>query len=142
MADTPLTSTAVVPDLDLEHALHQTFLGHAPLMHDRHRIALKVKDGHVTVTGHVKSSITRRYMAEHLSQVAGVQSLDLSGLYDDDTIRREAGHLVPPGVFVNVEYGAVILSGTLPPDMSIEALVGQIGALPGAHRVLTMFAPA
>lgn len=131
------------PDVDILDDIHDLMTGYPPLMHDRHRVTIDVADGHVTVSGHVKSLTTRRFLMNSVfPQVAGIQQVDDSALYDDEAIRRDVAHLVPYGVYVNTEYGAVILSGTLPANLDEEALVQQIATVDGVHRVLTSLKPA
>lgn len=132
-----MAEAETVTDTDLEEAIHQIFVGYSPIMHDRHRVHIEVKDGHVALKGHVKSPVTRDFLVKNVPLVEGVRSVDASALYDDEAIRREAGQVVPPGVFVTVEYGAVVLSGKLPENMTLETLVAQVGQVSGVHRVLT-----
>lgn len=132
-----MAEAQALSDTDLEHAVQQVFIGYPPLMHDRHRVHVAVSDGHVTLRGHVKSAVTRDYLVRQTRLVPGVRTVDASALYDDDTIRREAGRAVPHGIFVTVEYGAVVLSGRLPAGETLEGLVQRVGQTPGVHRVLT-----
>lgn len=128
-----------IADADLEAAVEQVIIDYPPALHDRHRIHITVDNGEVTLKGQVKAAITRTYLMEHVARVDGVTLVDFSELYDEDSIRLEAGQVVPHGVYVNVIYGAVVLSGTLPPDVNVEDLVRKAGTVPGVHRVVTLF---
>lgn len=127
------------PDIDINEDIHRLMQHYGPLINDRHQIAVEVAAGAVTVTGYVKVQTTANYLLHNINDIQGVTSLDASGLYSDDAIRLNVGHVVPPGISVNVEYGAVILSGRLPEGANVEALVGEVVKIPGVRRVLTSF---
>lgn len=127
------------PDIDIERAIHNLYTRYPPMMHDRHRVKLQVEDGEVTVSGHIKSKITYQLLLQNLPTVAGISAIHADKLYNDETIRFQVGRSVPVGMLVTVEYGAVVLSGRLPDDTNIEALVAQIAKVPGVNRVLTTF---
>lgn len=131
--------TSPIADADLKAAVEQVIIDYPPAIHDRHRIHIIVHNGEVALKGNVKSAITRKYLLEHVARVGGVTLVDFSGLYDDDTIRLDVGQVVPHGVFVNVIYGAAVLSGTPPTDMSVEELVRKVGTVSGVQRVVTSF---
>lgn len=142
MAETHAPHAAVpIADADLEYAVEQVFIAYPPAMHDRHRIHLTVNDGQVAVKGYVKTAIIRKYLQDHIARVEGVKLVDFGGFYDDEFIRLEAGQVVPHGIYVNVIYGAVILSGTLPSDMNVEELVRKVGSVVGVNRVVTSLQP-
>ncbi|MDX1993298.1 MAG: BON domain-containing protein [bacterium] len=137
MAETPVRAER--PDMDIQEEIHDHLTDYPPLSHDRHRVHVEVQNGAVTVSGHVKTPQTLRYLINKIEQVEGVKSVTNEGLYDDETLRLEVGRLVPVGVFVNTEYGAVILSGNLAAGAAVESLVQQVAQVPGVHRVLTTF---
>lgn len=128
-----------ITDIDIEAAIHHAMTAYPPLMHDRHRVMLTIEDGVVTVSGYVKSAITGNFLLNTLRSVDGVKDVVVEAFYNDDAIRLDVGHAVPPGVMVRMEYGAVILSGNLPDGVEPEGIVKQVGLVPGVHRVLTTF---
>ena len=127
------------PDVDIEEAIDDLIAHYPPLAHDRRRIQCRVKNGVVTLSGHVMARITHRYLEEQLPAIDGVKSVKSDKLYDDETIRLEVGKLIAPGVQVRVEYGAVILAGRLPGDVDAGKLVRQVKKIPGVDQVLTNF---
>jgi hypothetical protein len=121
---------------DIEHFITQ----YPPLMKDRHAIKLQVKNGYVTVSGHVQTPNTRRYFLNLIPDVVGVQSVDAEGFFDDESIRLEIGKLVPVGVQVaNIQHGAVVLAGKLPAGSSADALVSRVRQVPGVVQVVPNF---
>jgi osmotically-inducible protein OsmY len=130
-------TTAVRPDPDIEADIHRLMITYPPLAHDRHRVDIAVQDGAVTVSGHVKALPTYHYLLNNLSTVPGVKLVNADGFYNDEALRREVGRIVPYGIVVVMEYGAVILAGKLPEEFSIEDLVKEVALIPGVHRVIT-----
>lgn len=128
------------PDIDIEADIHAHMMAYPPLSHDRHRVHVSVEAGVVSVRGYVKTPPTARYLLAAIGRVDGVKAVISSDFHDDETIRLEAGRVTPMGVFVNVEYGAVVLAGRLPEGMDIETLVRQVGTVTGVHRVVTTLA--
>jgi hypothetical protein len=134
---TPASTTTQRPDMDIEADLQELLVLYPPLAHDRHRLRYTVQDGHITIAGHVLSRVTHHYLVNNLPLLDGVQSVDTSQLYQDEDIRIDIGRLMPFGIFVNVEYGTVKLTGKLPPDTTVEGLVNQAMTVPGVERVVT-----
>lgn len=124
-------------DIDIEADIHARMTDYPPLSHDRHRVHISVEDGVVTVRGYVKTPPTARFLLAAIGRVDGVKAIISSDFHDDETIRLEVGRMIPMGIFVNVEYGALILAGQLPKAMTIETLVERVGRVPGVHRVVT-----
>mgnify|MGYP002396552825 CR=1 FL=1 len=129
----------VISDLDIEAGIHHVMATYPPLTNDRHRVDVTIEDGVVHVSGYVKSAPTYKYLVNHFSSVKGVREFILEDFYNDEDIRLDVAKAVPPGLSVNVEYGAVILSGRLPDGMEIKELVRQVGLVDGVHRVRTHF---
>ncbi|GAB4522923.1 MAG: hypothetical protein OHK0046_36160 [Anaerolineae bacterium] len=125
------------PDIDIEEDLHDVVRAYPPLNHDRRNYKFDVKDGVVTLTGHVKGKPTYEYVLNAVPLVSGVRSFEAARFYNDDDLRLDVGQVVPPGVLVTMEYGSAILSGHLPEDASIEDVVRAVARVPGVHRVLT-----
>lgn len=123
------------PDVDIEAEIDHIMTRYPPMVNDRRHVTYSVKDGAVAVRGHIKTGITRHYLADMLPEIKGVKSVNLDLLYVDADMRRDVGALVPYGVFVNVEYGTVILTGRVPDDVDAKALIEQVEAVPGVRRV-------
>lgn len=130
---------SIRPDIDIEEEIHDLMMTYPPLAHDRHRLHIDVQNGGVIVKGYLKALPTLEYLLNRIEQVEGVKSIESSQLYNDETIRLQVGRVIPPGVFANLEYGAVILSGKLPEGITTEALVRNVGHVAGVHRVITSF---
>ncbi len=126
-------------DIDIQEDIHRLMQHYGPLINDRHRIEATVADGAVTVTGYVKNQTTANYFLNNTGRIRGVSGVDASQFFADDTMRIAVGHVIPPGISVTLEYGAVILSGVLPPDADLESIVGEVVKVPGVNRVLTSF---
>jgi osmotically-inducible protein OsmY len=127
------------PDVDIYEDIDQIIVRYPPMVNDRHHIKASVENGAVKLAGHVRTGITLRYLLDSVAQIPGVATVDSSQLYNDETVRREVGQLVPPGVFVNVEIGVVILSGRLPPGTDAATLIEQVRAAPGVRQVIAKF---
>ena len=126
------------PDIDIRQDVYNIIQHYPPLAADQHQIHVLVTDGVVTVTGHVKSLPSRRFLLDAIPKLAGVESVNGAALYEEDALRREIGKVTPAGVQVNVRYGTVILTGNLPPDMTVE-LFEQLTSIPGVEKVVTRF---
>ncbi|MDX2141476.1 MAG: BON domain-containing protein [Chloroflexota bacterium] len=129
---------AVRTDVDILADIQRWMNSYPPFVNDRHHVQVDMKNGTAYVHGNTKSPVTRKYVQEHMREVEGVQSVDASGLHDDDTIRLALGKLMPAGVIANVEWGMVVLSGKLPADSEVEALMAQVGTIAGVRRVVTV----
>jgi len=137
MAHGQMVSTR--PDIDIEQDIRDFIAHYPPLSHDRHRVRVSAKDGKVTVAGYVKSRATRHYLLEHLPTIDGVRSVKDKEFFDDETIRIEAGRIVPVGVQVIVEYGAVVLAGRLPEGVREGDLAKKVNKILGVHKVVAAF---
>lgn len=124
------------PDVDIVADINELITNYPPLVNDRHRLIAHVQNGAVTLTGHVKSPVNRRYLLNNLPAVAGVTTVNADALYDDESLRIQAGQAVPPGMFVAVEYGAVVVTGRVPDGTNIADVVKKIQQIPGVERVV------
>lgn len=138
MAETT-QATTTRPDVDIEADIHRLMQHYGPLINDRHRIHIGIHEGTVTVSGYVKTQTTANYFLNSVQRIEGVKAIDHAAFFVDELIRREVGHVVPPGVTVYVEYGTVVLNGTLADDVDTEAVVGDVVQVAGVSRVLTQF---
>ncbi len=128
----------VYSDLDIYAGIQGIMQdSYPPLMHDRHRIKVEVNNGDVILSGHVKVPQTANYLLRHVQAVPGVKAVDVQAIYNDEAIRLDVGQVVPPGIQIVVEYGAVVLVGELPVGVEAEALVKTVAKVAGVHRVLT-----
>lgn len=133
---TPSVQTTVRSDADILADIHNVIAYYPPLAHDRHHLTTEVRQGAVQIVGVVKSPVTYEFLLDKLPKIEGVKSVDSSHLFHDEGIRLEIGKLGLLGVFIIVEYGSVKLTGKLPPDMTLESLVGKISAVNGVKRVV------
>jgi hypothetical protein len=139
MADAPSQSTTR-PDLDIEMDIQDLIAHYPPLAHDQHHFRCEVNNGVVWVTGNLKSRVTQQYLLTQLPKIDGVREVQGQGLVNDDHVSRDVGKLVPTGVFVNVEYGIVKLTGRLEEGTSIDGLVDKISQqVTGIKRIYTSF---
>jgi osmotically-inducible protein OsmY len=140
MAETTITqNTSARPDVDIKAEIDEVIVQYPPFVNDRHHVDIEVQNGAVTVKGHVRSPITRRYLMNNLPRVAGVKQLNIDALYDDESIRIQTGQAVPPGVYVGVEYGRVIITGKLAKDVNREEMGQRVQQIPGVMQVTFNF---
>jgi len=138
MADTAPTKQTR-SDEAIEADIHHMLRTFAPTSHDRHQLVITVNEGNVTVKGYVKSRPAFDFIQGSLPRVQGVKSVNTDQLYNDESLRIAVGKIVPFGVYVNMEYGAVILDGKLPEGTTVEDVVKKVALIPGVRRVLTVF---
>jgi osmotically-inducible protein OsmY len=138
-----MTETIVIsqrPDIDIEADIDRLITYYPPLQKDRNAIRYQSQNGIVTISGHVQTPNSRRYLLGRLPKIAGVVSVHDDQFFDDETTRIEVGRTIPVGVVVGkVFYGTVILSGKLPEGMTVDELAAQVAAVPGVRRVVTDF---
>lgn len=138
-----MTETSVIsqrPDIDIQADIDHLIAHYPPLQKDRKSVRYEVTDGVVTVSGHVQTPSTKRYFLDRLPNVQGIKAVHADGLFDDETIRIEAGKIIPVGVVLGkVFYGTLVLAGQLPEGVTEESLASQVGAVPGVQRVVTDF---
>lgn len=127
------------PDIDIVEDVKQIIAHYPPLVTDRRHIDIVSHHGAVVISGHVQSPINRRYLADRAQLIAGVVSVDVDSLCDEESIRFEVGNVLPEGVVSAVRYGTVILSGAFPADTTEAALLESVSAVKGVERVLTSF---
>ena len=139
MVETKTTIPSSDTDIDILARIQHELSSYPPFMADRHRVHFSVSDGVVHVSGHVKSPITETFVVNRIRNVPGVSDVIDDDFYNDEEIRLDVGSVIPPGVMVTVEYGAVILSGKLPEGTTVEQLVHKAGQLPGVHHVVTSY---
>src|SRR5687767_15020665 len=102
---------ATRPDVDILSDVQTMIYRYPPLNQDRHHLETAVENGRLILSGYVKTWNTRRYLETAAPELRGVTSVDLSHLFDDDSIRLEIGKVIPVGVIANIEYGTVVLTG-------------------------------
>jgi len=140
MAETTTTqSTAARPDVDIKAAIDEVIVQYPPFVNDRHHVDILVQNGVVNVEGYVRSPITRRFLMNNLPRVADVKQVNVDGLYDDESIRIQSGQAVPPGVYVGVDYGIVIITGKLSKDVNRDELARRVQQIPGVKNVMFNF---
>ena len=124
------------PDEDIELDIQRLIKSYPPLNNDRHHLNIGVAEGKASISGHLKTPMTRRYLISAVQRVPGVASVSSDGLYDDETIRLQAGKMVPPGVLVSSDYGVMVLAGKLD-EASRDALIKKLEQIAGVKRVVT-----
>lgn len=126
------------PDLDIEEDI-QNFIAHyPPLNHDRKHLHIEIVNGVVTVRGHVQTPNTKHYLIENLQKIEGVAQVQTDDLHDDETLRLEAGRIVPPGIQVSVDFGVIVLTGrSTDPNRTDLAVAEQLARLPGVKKVVS-----
>jgi hypothetical protein len=125
-------------DIDILADIQRWLFTYPPLSHDRRHIHISVSGGIATVSGNIKTPITRDYLRKHIGEVQGVHEIVDGELYDDDTIRLALGNLLEPGALANPEWGMVVLSGKLPDGEALQALVNRVGQIAGVHKVVAV----
>lgn len=133
MAEPRTTRADVDIEADIDDILHH----YPPLVNDRHYLSIDVDGGSITVKGHTRTDITRKYLVDALGKVDGAAGVNADGLFSDAEIRLDVGRLIPVGVYANVEYGVVVLTGSLPENVSEADLVAAVSGVPGVRAVHT-----
>jgi osmotically-inducible protein OsmY len=130
-------ATRMRPDLDIQDEIAAIIVSNPQLAADRHTIHVTVRGGVVILSGQTRTPIHRQLLVTLAEKVRGVASVQSDQLHDDESIRLQAGQMLPSGVLVNVNHGVVVLSGTVPEGASIEELASQVASLPGVTKVVT-----
>lgn len=111
-----------------------------PLQADRKHLHIVSDGGILTISGHTRTAITRRYLLDRLKLVQGVRAVVADALYDDESIQREAGqviaHFNATGAIINTLHGTVILTGHLPEGVTAAMLAEEMAAIPGVAQVV------
>ncbi|HVO44257.1 MAG TPA: hypothetical protein VMT34_16635, partial [Aggregatilineales bacterium] len=110
--------TASRPDMDIEEDITVSLRNFAPLRTARGFLSYQSTNGHVKISGNVGSPQSKIVLLDFVQKIPGVIDSDMNDLHDDEEIRLNVGQLVPPGVLVSVQFGTVILSGSLPNDIA------------------------
>lgn len=129
------------PDEDILEDIREFVRGYDPLKRDREHFECTSVNGHVSLKGHTRSAKSRRVLVDNVPDVPGVVSMDASQLYDDETLRFDVGKVLPHGTFVRVNYGSVVITGTLPAGTDAHAVIEAVKSVEGvrADRVETEF---
>jgi hypothetical protein len=128
------------PDLDILEDVEHLIAQYPPARKDQHAIHAAVKNGHVTLSGHVQTPITRRYLLDNIPAIEGVQSVDADKFFDDENIRLGIGKVIPVGVqLARIQYGIVILAGKLPDGTSGDEVAARVSQVTGVARTVTRF---
>ncbi|MBL8131286.1 MAG: BON domain-containing protein [Anaerolineae bacterium] len=134
-----MTEPAVVvqrPDIDIHNEIVSIITQYPPTAADRFHIHVSVQEGVVVLSGHVLTPINRRYLINQIPKVVGVQSVDGTQLFDDETIRLEVGRRLPKGLVANVRRGTVTLSGALPGEEPMQGIAALVASVPGVVRIV------
>ena len=106
-----------------------------PLVQSRSWFTYQVADGVVTLEGHIKSAIAEGILLDNLPRIPGVIRVDSSGLFNDEDLRLALGKLLPVGVTLYVDYGYVVIMGSLPARRKPEALIARLAKVPGVRTL-------
>lgn len=136
---TPTEIVLAPTDEDILESLHSFVRAQDQLRLSRDYFRYVVVDGVVKLIGQVKTPIARRAFRDGVLKIAGVNAVDDTELYDDETIARSVGKVLPAGVRVRLNHGSVALSGSLPTGVSADELMADVGELPGVRLVSANF---
>jgi osmotically-inducible protein OsmY len=127
------------PDEDIEEEIGHLIRSFATLKASRPYFTYHSERGQVTLKGNVRSAQARAVLIDNIPRLRGVVGCDATALYEDEALRFEVAQLIPPGLFANVHYGVVGLTGQLPTGASAEAIINAINQVSGVRRVTTDF---
>ena len=127
------TATNIRPASDIEEDIRELIRSYDPLKQARPFIDFHAKDGKVTLIGHVRSVQARRVFVDNVPDIPGVKKVDGKKLYDDESLRLELGTVLPRGVWVRVNFGAVAISGSLPSGTSAKEIIKAVKGVPGVR---------
>jgi len=127
------TAIETRPASDIEEDFRELIRSYDPLKQARPFLDFEVKDGKVTLIGHVRSMQARRVFVDNVPDIPGVKKIDDKKLYDDETLRLDLGKVMPRGVRVRVNYGMVTISGDLPKGSSADDIVEAVKGVPGVR---------
>lgn len=135
------TTVKTRPDEDILEDIREFIRGYDPLKRDRDHLQYTSDKGHVVLIGHTRTTKSRRVLVDNVPDIPGVVSVDSAHLYDDESLRFEVGKVLPRGTFVRVNYGTVVITGTLPKGVEEKAVIEAVKAVPGvrADKVVTEF---
>jgi osmotically-inducible protein OsmY len=133
---TTLTDTR--PDVDIAEDIRDFIRGYDPLKQARDYFEFSVHEGVVVIKGNVRTIQAQRVLEDGLPDIAGVGRLDSSDLHNDEDLRLHLGKL-PHGVMARVNFGYVVLTGSLPAGTEAEGLIAKVEKLPGVRKVVTQF---
>lgn len=137
MSDSKHNPIAVVSDEEIlshvQHLMHDTI---NTRMSHRH-MRVRVTDGIVIMSGHLASEIGYDLLIDNIAAIDGVIAVDDTELFVDNDLRQQIITLLPRGVRVSVQHGAVALSGRPSTKFDLKELIGCIGELRGVVMVNT-----
>jgi osmotically-inducible protein OsmY len=131
-----MTVTELRPDVDVEDDIRQLIRSFAPLKASRDYFDFQSENGVVKLWGNVRTTQARRVLLDNIPRIPGVTRCEAHGLFADEDLRFEVAQLLPPGVYSNVHYGTVTLSGKLPEGASIETISDAVRNVSGVRRVV------
>lgn len=134
-------SSELRPDVDIEDDIRQIISSFAPLKASRGYFTYHSDHGKVSLHGNVRSPQSRRVLLDNIPRVRGVRGYEAADLFDDEEVKFKVAQLLPPGMFANVHYGAVAVTGALPEGASAATIEQAIQAVPGVRRVMMELQP-
>ena len=128
------------PAVDIEEDIREFIRSYDPVKQAVHHFSYTVDDdGHVVLTGNVRSVQARRVLVDNIPDIPGVISLDNRAFFDDETLRLEVGKLLPRGVMTRVNFGHATLYGMMPEGANLDDVMAAVKNHPGIHGVDTQF---
>lgn len=124
------------PDEDIAEDIAALIRSYDPLMQSRHWFTYDVRDGVVKLQGNINSAIAERVLLDNVPRIPGVEEVDAEELYNDEELRLRVGRMIPPGVLAHVDFGRVVLSGSLPDGHDPDAMIKRIEEMPGVRKVI------
>ncbi len=136
------TATQVLtrPAEDIRADVESIIENYPPLResHPHVEIEIDAENGIVTLRGNVRTPIMRRVLVDSTAQIPGVREVR-DELFDDQSLRFAVAQLMPPGVYVRVNHGRVVLSGNLGDDERRQQLLEKAASVPGVRGVVDGF---
>lgn len=128
------TQTETRPDIDIAEDIRSFLRDFDPVKQSRQFFAADVSNGVVTLVGNVRARVARRVLVDYIAEeIDGVQKVIADELYDDEHLRLTLGHVLPRGVQVHVNYGSVVVSGTLPAGIEPDDIVEKVKSVSGVR---------
>jgi len=126
-------------DVDIAEDIAGVIRSYPPLRASRPFVNYSVSNGQVMLGGNVRSPQARHYLIDHAPRLPGVTTVNADNLRDDEMLLVAIGERLPNGIYATALDGAVALTGTLPRNLSAQALVDLVKALPGVRYVTAKF---
>ena len=139
MTDQPKQEPKIRSDEGIIEDIRALIRSYDPLKASREAFDFSVMNGVVRLEGHVQNKRSYRVLMDNVPDIKGVQAVDDSNLYDDETLMYNVGQLLPRGIRVRVDHGDVTLIGKAQDaEVDIQDLMMDIAEVPGVASVEDM----